>query len=227
MKARIIARNISERKRTEQALHQGEERFRRLVQATFEGMGITESGKIVDVNPALATMFGYEPAQLVGKPAWEIVAPASRELIRNNSASRHEKAYEAVGLKSDGSTFPIEIRERSEIRGERAVRVTAIRDLTERKQAEVEFACRAHQMTALSEVALELAGPQFDVEHLADLIARRAMTLLGADGAGVWLPLSEDELLGGQRARGAAAGDPGGRGGCQCAAILRGAEGIG
>lgn len=139
VKTSMIVRDISDRKRAEQALHESEERFRRFAEAAFEGIVISEAGKILDVNPALVETFGYEPNQIIGKPAWEIAAPESRERVQNSIASKNEKAYEAVGIKRDGSAFPIEIRGRSIALGERTIRVTAIHDLTERKQAEAEL----------------------------------------------------------------------------------------
>ncbi|MBI4789941.1 MAG: PAS domain S-box protein [Chloroflexi bacterium] len=53
---------------------------------------------------------------------------------------------------------------------------------------------RAEQMAALSEIALELGGPQYDLDRLLDLITRRAISLLDADGGGVWLPVTADEI---------------------------------
>ena len=53
---------------------------------------------------------------------------------------------------------------------------------------------RSQQMAALSEIALELGGPQFDLDRLLDLITHRAMALLDADGGGVWLPVASGEI---------------------------------
>ncbi|MFQ5912277.1 MAG: GAF domain-containing protein, partial [Nitrospinota bacterium] len=61
-----FVRDITERKNAEKALRESEERFRRLSEAGFEGIGLTEDGRILDVNEKLARMLGYEPNDLIG-----------------------------------------------------------------------------------------------------------------------------------------------------------------
>src|SRR5689334_14142394 len=51
-----VLRDVTKRKLGEQALKQSEERFRMLTDASFEGIAITEKGKIVDSNDLLANM---------------------------------------------------------------------------------------------------------------------------------------------------------------------------
>jgi PAS domain S-box-containing protein len=52
--------DITQRKRSEKSLRESEERFRRLSEATFEGVAIHDRGIILDVNHAIAQMMGYE-----------------------------------------------------------------------------------------------------------------------------------------------------------------------
>jgi len=53
---------------------------------------------------------------------------------------------------------------------------------------------RARQMSALSQAAMELTGPQISLEYLLEAVARRATPLLGAEDAGIWLPTEEGEI---------------------------------
>ncbi|MCK4965983.1 PAS domain S-box protein, partial [bacterium] len=55
-KLEIIEREC---KKAREALEESEERFRRLSEATFEGIVIHEEGIILDVNKTFAEMFGY------------------------------------------------------------------------------------------------------------------------------------------------------------------------
>lgn len=74
--------DITERKRVDEELRDSEERFARLSAATSEGIGITDKDIIVDANPQLASMMGYnEPAELVGMKALDFVATGSRDLV--------------------------------------------------------------------------------------------------------------------------------------------------
>lgn len=125
-----------ERKRGEQALRESEERFRRLSDATFETIAITEQGRILDVNQTFATMFGFRPAEAIGRFAWEFAAPESRELVQEMITTNTEGPYEAVALRKDGTKFIVEVRGRLMPYEGRMVRMAAIRDITERKRLE-------------------------------------------------------------------------------------------
>ncbi|MCH7963994.1 MAG: PAS domain S-box protein [Bacteroidetes bacterium] len=131
-----VSVDITERKKAEEAHRESEERFSRLSGAAFEGIVISDGGKIVDVNDQLAKMMGYKPEEIIGKSAMEFVAPESRELVMNNIKSGTEGSYEHFALKNDGSIFPVEVQAKMLPYEGRSFRVTAIRDITERKKAE-------------------------------------------------------------------------------------------
>lgn len=130
-----ILRDISQRKQEEQELRQREERFRNLTAAAFEGIGISENGRVVDVNEQLAQMLGYKRQELVGQSVSVMVAPESRELVKEAMLSGHEGPYEHLAVRKDGTVFEVEVRAKMISWGGRLVRVTAIRDITERKRA--------------------------------------------------------------------------------------------
>ena len=134
---RRFSSKAAELEESEVALRESEERFRALSDATLEGVAITEAGRILEVNRSFAKLFGYDDAsELVGTNVLDLVAPPSRELVRGHSANGYARSYEAVGLRKDGSTFDIEVRgKRSSYRG-REARITAVRDVSERKEAE-------------------------------------------------------------------------------------------
>jgi PAS domain S-box-containing protein len=129
-------RDITERKQAEQALRERERHFQRLAQATFEGICVTENGVILDANEQLARMGGYELPELLGRPAIEFVAPQSREAVRWNFIHGDGQPYEILAQRKDGSPYPVEVRGHQESWDGRTIRVTALRDLTTRKQAE-------------------------------------------------------------------------------------------
>jgi PAS domain S-box-containing protein len=131
-----ISRDITERKRMEQALRASEERFRRLSEAAFEGIVVHDKGHILDANQVYADLYGWELADLIGVQAIELAAPESRDLVAAHIHSEYDQPYEAVALRKDGSRFPIEICGKNIAYQGRSVRVTAVRDITERKRAE-------------------------------------------------------------------------------------------
>jgi PAS domain S-box-containing protein len=128
--------DITGHKQAEESLQESEQRFRTLAEASFEGIELTDKGVIVDLNDQLAEMLGYGPGELIGINVMNIVAPESRDLIMANVRAGYEGPYEHLAVKKDGSVFPVEVRTRSIPYRGRLARVTAIRDVTERKRAE-------------------------------------------------------------------------------------------
>jgi len=129
-------RDITDRKQAEVAVKESEERFRSLSEATVEGIVVHDRGKVVDANLAAARIFGWELSDLIGTNCLELTAPESREVVSQNITLNSEKAYEVLGLRRDGSIFPMEIEARTfDARGRR-LRVAAVRDITQRKRAE-------------------------------------------------------------------------------------------
>jgi PAS domain S-box-containing protein/putative nucleotidyltransferase with HDIG domain len=133
---RTLKQQVAERKQAEAALQESEQRFSVLSAAAFEGIVISDRGQIIDVNEQLAAMLGYERPKMIGLPVEKFVAPESLELVLQHVRSGSEEPYEHLSLRKDGSTFPVEIRAKSLPYRGRIVRVTAIRDIIERKRAE-------------------------------------------------------------------------------------------
>jgi two-component system sensor histidine kinase UhpB len=131
-----VQRNISERVRTEQALRESEVRFQNLAAAAFEGIAFCESGRIVDANEQLAQMLGYTREELINRPVADLAAPESQSLVEQMVRTGYEAPYSHIAIRKDGSTFPVEVQARMFFSGNRYLRVTSVRDITARKQAE-------------------------------------------------------------------------------------------
>jgi len=139
MRRKVAELEASEddRKQVERELRESEERFRRFAEeASFEGIFFHDKGRILDVNQQFVTLYGYNRAELIGMEVLEFITPESREIVLRHIQEGREKAYEAVGLKKDGSTVPVEIHAKTIPFHGKMVKVAAVRDLTERKLAE-------------------------------------------------------------------------------------------
>jgi PAS domain S-box-containing protein len=112
----------------------GDEHFRRLTAAAFEGIGLSENGMIVDVNDQLASMLGYKPAELIGRPVTDLVAPEDIERVMQSMRSGGEQPYVHLSRRKDGSVFPVEVRAKYLNLEGRGLRVTAVVDITERER---------------------------------------------------------------------------------------------
>ena len=133
-----IVRDITERKLAEEALREKEERFRGLSEAALEGIAITQGGCFVDGNSKLAAMLGCPLQDMIGRKVSDFVAPESQPLVKKHIRTGYQETYEHLARRSDGSIFPVEVRARVMQHKEGMVRVTSVRDITDRKQAEAE-----------------------------------------------------------------------------------------
>ena len=157
--------------RAAQEAHRNEARFRRLSEATFEGVVVHEDGIVLDANQVLLDMFGVTLEQVKGRDALAYVTPEDRERLRRNIVERRAETLETVGIRADGSRFPIEINGKIIMEGERAVRVAAVRDITERKHMEAERENLITELNAFAHtVAHDLKNPLGLVLAYADLL---------------------------------------------------------
>ena len=131
-----LQQEILERERIAEALRESEERFRMLSEATFEGVIVHDKGVILDVNPVMKELFGYDRSELIGKNALDLMMAEFQEGILSNIRSEFENLTEGEGIRKDGRAFPVEIQTKEMPYQGRTVRVAAIRDVTWRKQAE-------------------------------------------------------------------------------------------
>jgi PAS domain S-box-containing protein len=145
-----LAKDVTERHQAEESLRRSEGRLRRFFEAAFEGLVIHAGGLILDANQAAADLFGCPVAALVGRPVLEFAAPESHDEIRRRILGGDEAPYEAVALRADGSPFPIELRGKGLDYHGRPARVTAVRDITERKRAEAALREYAQRLQLLS-----------------------------------------------------------------------------
>jgi PAS domain S-box-containing protein len=128
-------RDITLRKQSEQALRRSEERFRSLTDAAFEGICISEKGRILDFNDPFAAMFGYRRDELTGRKIISLVAPKWRRIIAKRIQTKRAGVLEHQLLRKNGTAFDVEARSKMILWQGRKVRVTALRDITGRKKA--------------------------------------------------------------------------------------------
>ncbi len=143
----VLINDISKYRASEQALRDSEERLRKFSDATSEGIVFIDNGIVVDCNEAAARMVRLSTAELVGRTNSEFIAPESIETVINNIRSRFERPYEVTLLRADGSRFAAELVGKDVVSGGKTLRMTAIRDISDRKQAEARIQFLAHHDT--------------------------------------------------------------------------------
>ena len=148
-----IARDITRRKQTEQALRESEERFRHLSEATMEGVLLSEESIIIAANQVLSDMLGYSLEELRGMSLFKLITPQDRNRLVQYLRNKRTGVFEFHCLRRDGTTFPIEAHTRAVTYKNGMVYQTAVRDMTEFKR--MEQARAAHERM---QGVLEMAG---------------------------------------------------------------------
>ncbi|HTV42423.1 MAG TPA: MASE1 domain-containing protein [Candidatus Sulfotelmatobacter sp.] len=159
--ALIPAIALAERDRMMTRLGEREEHYRILTEAAFEGVAISENGRLLDVNDEILKMLGYEREEIIGHQIVDLVAPESRNIIAERIRTQTGDILEHRLVRKDGSFILVEARSRTARLGERTVRMTALRDITARKKVEQEREeAVAREQKARAEYTLQLIASQ-------------------------------------------------------------------
>ncbi len=130
---------IAERKRTEEALRESEERYRTLFSGMLDGVyRSTHEGNFVDVNPALVNMFGYASrAEMLSLDIKKELYFAPEERLSLFTDTGQEKVDEFRMKRKDGSEIWVEDHGRyiHDENGNVIYHEGILRDITERKRA--------------------------------------------------------------------------------------------
>lgn len=135
------------------------EKFTKLAEASFDGIVIyRRDGIVLEANGALAELLGYQPHELAGMSALDLVAEKERPMITERLQSLDNATIETTLLTKDGTLIAVEARCRDiEYRGH-AARVTSIRDLSALKEVHQE---RRRQLDFLHALLETIPNPVF------------------------------------------------------------------
>jgi PAS domain S-box-containing protein len=126
-----------EHNQSEKKLKESEERFRRLAELSMEGLIINDKGKVIDYNSSVARMFGYDYDEFRKISPATIILEQQLPIVLNHIKNDIEEPYEVIGVKKDGTQFPIKIQARMIEIDEARLRVTCIQDITELKETQL------------------------------------------------------------------------------------------
>jgi len=141
-----VCRDITKRSEMESALRQSEERYRTLFEQSSDTILILEgegphSGRILSVNKAACTMYGYTKKEILKLNISNLDAPEdSKKTPKHIKQVIKEEAlrFELSHKKKDGTLFPVEVSASLLNMGGRKFVLAIYRDTTKRKKAEQE-----------------------------------------------------------------------------------------
>jgi len=139
-----INRDITERKRAEEALREAKETFETFLKASPEAVMVTDlEGTITFASPRTVALHGYaSPEEMVGRKSFQLIPPEEHGKAKEGIQKllRGEPLVKAnfTGLRKDGSRFVVEINTAvlRDAQGAPKAFMTSARDVTERQRAE-------------------------------------------------------------------------------------------
>jgi len=149
----LICTDVTEYKRTKQALTESDRRYRRMVNTLADALlVVTLEGAVVDVNPAACAMYGYLREELLGMRTTDLIHPDYHHVCRDFRQSvldAEPLPTHTVDVRKDGSTFHTEVfGSKVEFDGMPHLLVI-VRDVSEQQAMEQrlhEEASRTHQL---------------------------------------------------------------------------------
>ncbi len=130
-------RNIDKHKKAEKTILESEERFRFLSDVSFEGIVIHEDGILIDANHSFERISGYTKEEALGKNIFlGLVGEQALLQANRNIKKNHAKPYVVEAKRKNGEKFWAEIEGRDTIRNGKSIRIVAIRDVSEKINAQ-------------------------------------------------------------------------------------------
>ncbi len=137
--------DITERKLAEEAVRERETRIAAILDTAVDGIiTISDLGIIETFNPAAEKIFGYETKDVLGRNVSMLMQTGDRDLhdtfikryLTSGNAKILGQRREVVGLRANGSTFPMQLAVSEMKLGDRLHFTGIIRDITATKEAE-------------------------------------------------------------------------------------------
>lgn len=165
---------VIERERSDSALRESKERFRRLVEHAADAFYVHDlEGRIVDVNRCACRQLGYSREELLSLSVWDIETSFSAETGRALwkefvDTTDVPVRFESTLKRRDGKTIPVEVSLGSLVWSGRPMMLALARDITERRRAEQEkttLQSQLHQAEKMKAIGTLASGVAHDFNN--------------------------------------------------------------
>jgi PAS domain S-box-containing protein len=136
-----VVRDITESKRSSEALAESEARFRGLVEQSIAGIYLIQDDKFAYVNPRFAEIFGCASAgELIGRESLSIVIEKDRGVVlgmrRRVEGGVLSMSYTFTGVRKDGVEIEVGVHSSRATHNGRSAVIGLAQDISEKKRAE-------------------------------------------------------------------------------------------
>src|SRR5256712_273993 len=154
-----IVRDVTERVQAEEQLHEKEEQYRSVFEATDDGLNILDlDGFIVEVNPAFCNMFGYPYEEIIGLHTSALTVPEYLPVVTEaleTIISGDQYHAKGLGLRKDGTVFHVEAHSTPFNYKGKPHLLGVTHDITERVQAEEQLREKEEQYRSIFEASTD------------------------------------------------------------------------
>ncbi|MFT7859989.1 MAG: PAS domain S-box protein [Sulfurimonas sp.] len=174
-----IGMDVTKRQKTEEHLKESEEKFRTMTTSAQDAILMLDAdGDISYWNESAERIFGYSEDEALGKNLHNLLAPerfhdahhkAFAEFLQTGKGAAVGKTVELAALKKDGTEFPIELSMSAIRRKDTWGALGIIRDISERKDAEIALSRANRALKTLSAGNLALVHANSEEELLNEV----------------------------------------------------------
>lgn len=153
-----LLKEMQGREQAQETLRESEQRYRQLVEICPDAIFIHCGGQFVFLNSATVKLYGAtSPEELIGRPVLERVHPDCREIVKERIRQLTEEGAQAEWmeqklLRFDGTVIDVEVAATPFTYQERPAAQVVVRDISDRKKAEVELRKALEKERELSEL---------------------------------------------------------------------------